>query len=295
MVLASLVGALGVTALAGCGRSASPDGASGAGGDGPAGTVARTADLEDWGQGTEPPAGWTFGTPDIDVLRAGADDRSLVVEAGFEPVRLDDRSCAGEAGGWVDEGQPGIVYVFPRTVVPNVLADESLGRWADRFGPCKRATPTIELALSAPLGDADVLVDGVRWVRRAGSDDYERCELPACDPEQGGTPQLATCDDGAALVDDVRTLGDVPRHSDIGETRCEDGWAMVEVDVGSGACPATGDGPNPCAGERFDRLFLRAGTPHWEVIGRTREAGCGDIADVEPDFPPSLCDDRPTL
>ena len=70
---------------------------------------------------------------------------------------------------------------------------------------------------------------------------------------------------------------------------------MAEVDIGAGACGPTDGRSSSCAGQRIDRLFLRAGTPHWEVIGRTREVGCGTVTDVAADYPLALCEDRPAL
>lgn len=142
------------------------------------------------------------------------------------------------------------------------------------------------------MAGRDVVLDQVRWVPDTAGN-YGVCELPACDPESGKVPAIADCD-GGSLAEDVRLYGDVGRHATIGESHCQDGWAMVEADIGAGACPA-GDGANPCAGERVDRLFLRATAPHWEVLTRTRDAGCGDVFKVAPKFPAALCEDRPAL
>ena len=290
-----LVVVLGLGVVAGCGRSASSGDARRVGSmDSSRPTVARHAGIDHWSQASEPPDGWTFAAPEVEAIRARPDRRGLRVEVRVEPVRLDDRSCAADAGGWIEETEPDIVRVYPRVALPNVLADASLGRWADEFGACPTTNPTIQLAVDRPLGDRDLMLDGVRWVPSTG-DRYQRCELPACDPQTGAGAEVATCSDTVALVDDVRTRGDVPRHSDIGEVRCEGGWAMVEVDIGSSACPPSDGAANPCAGKTLDRLFLRAGTPHWEVIGRTRDAGCGAISDVAAQFPLDLCRDRPAL
>ena len=277
--------------LAGCGQgsaSTSPSITAPAASAGPAGQI------QEWGPATVFPEGWSSTTPhEVAALHVADDDRSLLVDTRFVPVRLAERACAGDIGGWTeDEGHPDVLWMMVRTASPNVLADPTLLRWEDEFGACPERRSTLELPLDAPLGGRDIVVDGARWV--PGADGYEPCELPACDPETGAGPAVAACSDGGQLIEDVRTLGDVPRHSDIVEHRCEGRWAMVEVDIGSGSCPA-GDGQNPCAGETIDRLFLRAGTPHWEVIGRTRDAGCGDITDVDADFPAALCADRPAL
>ena len=133
------------------------------------------------------------------------------------------------------------------------------------------------------------MFDQVRWVADS-SGHFTPCELPACDPSTGEPPVAATCEDGS-LAEDVRVHGDVGRHAAIGESRCADGWAMVEVDIGAGACPPTDSGPNPCSGQRIDRLFLRAGVNNWEVVTRSRSAGCIDVHQAAPEFPPALCVD----
>lgn len=279
-------------AAAGCGQAgtAAPSTSTAPG----AGDSLTAADIDGWRPPDEPPAGWGSVSAKVESLRASADDRKLVLDVAVSPVRLADRTCgAGPPYGEVtDEGHPDVVWASARVVLPNVGPDEALPEWAEEFGDCPTLDTALELEIGPTLAGRDVVIDHVRWVSDSDGD-FQICELPACDPESGQEPAAATCD-GSSLAQDVRQYGDVGRHASIGESRCQDGWAMVEVDVGGGACPAD-EGANPCAGERIDRLFLQAGVPHWEVLTRTREAGCGPVLEVAADFPTALCEDRPAL
>mgnify|MGYP003377545511 CR=1 FL=1 len=151
-------------------------------------------------------------------------------------------------------------------LLPNLTFDE-VQRWEGEFGACPTADSALELEIGAPLSGRDVVVNKIRWVADADGA-YGVCELPDCDPETGAAPATAACE-GGSLTADIRTYADVGSHASIGEKRCQDGWAMVEVDIGAGACPAD-EGANPCAGRRIDRLFLKVGVPHWRVLARMR-------------------------
>ena len=214
------------------------------------------------------------------------DDRSLTAEVAIQPVRMSDGSCAGEVGGWVeDEDRPDLVWAMVSGASPDVGADPSLLEPEKSQGACAEAVSTVELTAPAAVGGRDIMIQPEdRWVPTGGGD-YGPCELPGCDPDTGDPPKTASCDDGAALVDDIRTLGDVGRHAWIGETRCQDSWAMVEVDIGAGACGVADGTASSCVGQRVDRLFLRAGSPHWDVLTRTSEAGCGNVTDVAAELP----------
>lgn len=257
-----------------------------------------TSGIQEWGMAVQVPDTWTITAGAVEDLRARDDDHGLVVDAVVPQVRLADGSCAGEVGGWIeDEGNPELVWVSMRSAVPNVSLDPRLDLPRLEHGACPDGSSTIELTMDAPLGGRDVMTDGVRWVPGASGapGPYVACQLPGCDPATGEAPVTGSCADRSALVDDIRTLGDVGMHAGIAELRCEGTWAMVEVDIGAGACPPADGGPNPCAGQRVDRLFLRAGTPHWQIITRTREAGCGPVTSGAPDFPVALCEDLPAL
>lgn len=233
----------------------------------------------------------------VRTLHVADDDRTLTAEVALRPVRMTDGSCVGEVSGSVtDENNPDVVWARIGGAGPNVTADPSLLEPEKAQGACPEEVSTIEMTVPAALGERDIMVQPEgRWVPTNGGD-FGPCRLPSCDPDTGDPPATASCDDGAALVEDIRTAGDVDRHASIGESRCQDGWAMVEVDSGAGACgPADGKRPSCTASQRIDRLFLRAGTPHWEVLTRTREAGCGNVADVAADYPVALCEDRPAV
>jgi len=104
---------------------------------------------------------------------------------------------------------------------------------------------------------------------------------------------LSTCVD-PTLADAVRS-GDVPRRVGLSNKRCQLPWAVIDVDVGAGACPATGDAPNPCAGQDVQRTYWRAAGHTWTQVGSSTGQGCGEIATIVPEFPIELCADLPAL
>lgn len=252
------------------------------------------SDIDGWQPDDELPPGWGSAVAQgaVRSMRASADDRQLVMAVAVSPKRLADGTCGtGPAVGRVtDEGNPQLIWANLSVLLPNLTFDE-VQLWEGEFGACPTADSALELEIGAPLSGRDVVVNKIRWVADADGA-YGVCELPDCDPETGAAPATAACE-GGSLTADIRTYADVGSHASIGEKRCQDGWAMVEVDIGAGACPAD-EGANPCAGRRIDRLFLKVGVPHWEVLARTREAGCGPVAS-NPDFPKVLCEDRPAL
>jgi hypothetical protein len=255
--------------------------------------VASAADIE-WSVAFELPEGWSSKTIQVMNLRT-IDEHTLVVDGRVVKARSDDGTCVGEVGGWVvDEGDPRVVWIHPALAGPDAFMD------GNQHDPCPEEAVQAEIDLPRPLGGRNIVVSNADlWIPddrgEAVVGSFTRCLLPTCDPKTADPPAAASCDDQAALVDEVRTFGDVGRHASMVEVRCEAGWAMVEADIGAGACPPTDGEPNSCAGRRVDRLFLRAATPHWEVLTRTREAGCGAVTAVAPAFPTSLCEDRPAL
>jgi hypothetical protein len=254
-----------------------------------------TAEITRWEPGAELPEGWTTKIAEVEAMRVSDGGQALLVDAVLHPVRLPDASCAAGVGGRLnDDDHPEVVWASVSVAVPSVSDDEAVATAAGQHGDCAPVTSTVDLAVTGPIGNRDVMVDRTRWAN-GGDGTFARCEPPDCDPTTGAEPVSASCDDHGALVDDVRTFGDTGRHARILEVRCEGAYAMVEVDIGAGACGPTDGEPNTCAGTRIDRLFLRAGTPHWGVVTRTREAGCGDVVALVPDYPVALCEDRPAV
>lgn len=104
----------------------------------------------------------------------------------------------------------------------------------------------------------------------------------------------AACDD--ATLHDAIANADVPAHFRMPVTRCEDPFAVVDVDHGAGACPQSGEPEtNSCAGQAVQRMYWRIVAERWELIGYDENEGCGRIAEVAPDFPAHLCADLPAV
>jgi hypothetical protein len=153
---------------------------------------------------------------------------------------------------------------------------------------CTRGTVEIAVPLDGPLAARPVVTQGPSGTWSSGVDGtYRRCELPDCDPDTGQPPPSAGCGD-ASLIDAVRR-GDVPRRAGIDVRACELPWAVVDVDVGAGACPASGDDVNPCAGKRVDRSYWKAVDGRWQSVAYSDGPGCGDVLLHLPELPEALC------
>lgn len=159
---------------------------------------------------------------------------------------------------------------------------------------CELLTRPIEVALDGPLAGRSVVTQNPMAYWRVDVDGtYRRCVLPACDPETGESPASAACGD-STLPDAVRR-GDVPRRASIDVRACEMPWAVVDIDIGAGACPATGEPGNPCAGLNIDRSYWKASDGAWEVLAYSSGPGCGDVLDVLPELPERLCAELPPV
>jgi hypothetical protein len=163
------------------------------------------------------------------------------------------------------------------------FAPEGFGTWPG----CTLARQSFVVGTGAPIGSRAVVIHDPEYsiwnVRPDGA--YTRCELPGCDPQTGSAPDPC----GHELIDAVRA-GDVPAHSDINVRGCDGNHAVVDVDLGSGACPRGDEGPNPCAGTRIDRTFWSRTNEHWSLItyGTRSSPGCADAL-LPAGFPTALC------
>lgn len=226
----------------------------------------------------------TFALPVQDVALAG-DEQHL-------ELLLGDLPASDAAGPCAYEVHPAVVEDGAAPVRLDVTI--TMGHPYDAsFPSCPTQPISVTATLAAPLAGRDVVdTDGIgeplRWRLTDGT--IERCELPDCDPATGTAPLAAACDN-STLYDAVRD-DDVPQHADIDVLGCDGSWAVVDVDIGAGSCPAD-EGPNPCAGVRVDRLFWHVDAGQWTRIHWSRDAGCGSVHEAEPDFPPSLCDSLP--
>jgi hypothetical protein len=155
------------------------------------------------------------------------------------------------------------------------------------------ATP-VQVTLDGPLDRRAVITQNPMAYWLAGPDGrYQRCELPACDPQTGQVSAVAGCED-STLPDAVRR-GDVPKRAGIDVRACQLPWAVVDIDTGAGACPATGEPGNPCAGKTIHRSYWKSVDGTWEVVAYSSGPGCGDVLGAIADFPPQLCADLPPV
>lgn len=223
---------------------------------------------------------------EVSAVSPGADGQSLIVRVDVLPVEGSTGACAVDIE---HNGEPiGEVVYVDVAFRSNAPAPDPL------FPLCDTAPRDLVIELAAPLAGRHVITQTpvARW-RPTTAGDYERCELPVCDSNTGASPPSATCDD-ATLADAVRS-GDVPRHVGLANKQCELPWAVIDVDVGAGACPASGDGTNPCSGQDIRRTYWKAAGYTWEQVGASTGTGCGDIASIVPAFPIHLCADLPAF
>ena len=223
---------------------------------------------------------------EISSVTSGTDGQSLVARIDVLPVEGSTGPCAVEVDHTV-EPEGDLLHV-------NVTFSSTVAGPDPTFPMCDTSPRDVVIELGAPLAGRDVITQTpiARW-RSATNGGYERCELPSCDPSTGTTPLPATCED-STLADAVRST-DVPRHAGLANKRCELPWAVVDVDTGAGACPARGDGVNPCAGQNVRRTYWKVAGYTWNEVGASAGSGCGDIDTMVPDFPLTLCEDLPPL
>ena len=223
---------------------------------------------------------------EVSSVSPGADGQSLIARVDVLPVEGSTGECAVDVEHTV-EPEGNVVYVNVSFTLDAPAPDPL-------FPLCETAPRDVVIELGSPLAGRHVITQTpiARW-RPTTAGNYERCELPGCDPGTGTTPQPATCGD-TTLADAVRN-SDVPRHAGLGNKRCELPWAVIDVDIGAGACPASGDGTNTCSGQNVRRTYWKAVGYTWEPVGASTGTGCGDIASVVPGFPIHLCTDLPSL
>jgi hypothetical protein len=196
---------------------------------------------------------------------------AVQIEASYEAISSDPGVTVS-----VSTGEPEFDLAFPGCE----LGERVVTLHAIQAPPMDRYVRT-----AGPNGDR-------HWYPREDGS-LTRCDLLGCDPGTGQPPAPPGCN--AVLVDAVRA-GDVPRHSGIDVRACEGEWAVVDIDIGASACPVTGDAsPNPCAGQRLDRVYYRLVDGVWRFLAYDEGPGCGEIPEQVPDFPVALCEGLPEL
>ncbi len=254
-----LVAAIALALAAACGSGA--DGGTDAGGTGAGG------DPQQQPQGSD-----FTGISDV----VGAEGSTLDVMTDPLPADATAPGCRVEATPRVQE-TPSEVIVYL----------DLAGDHPTQFEGCDPAPQAMTLTLAAPIAERYVSdAFGGRWWQADGG--WVGCDavVMTCITEP------ASCDNGtlrATVAND-----DVPRHFGMDE-RCEEPFAVTDVDIGAGSCPVTGEPENPCAGERIRRIYWRIVDDAWASQGIDQGPGCGDILATVPDFPPHLCADLPAL
>jgi hypothetical protein len=200
---------------------------------------------------------------------------SVTVRSDPVPVESAAGECAVEITPWAQESNHEVIVYVGYT-----------GGVVSPFEGCEVAPRTVEVALASPVGTRAV-VDGMGarfWLR-------DGAWVGCGDVVMTCITEPASCDN----LRDAISNADVPRHFGMSNTRCDGAWAVVDVDLGAGDCPVTGDGPNPCAGQRLRRMYWQVQADAWVQVGSDRGPGCGSIADIVPDFPSELCAGLPAL
>jgi predicted small lipoprotein YifL len=230
---------------------------------GPAGTVADPA----------APANQFVGIED--VVAAGPTDLTIVTDP------LPRAGATGACGPTVVTPR---VEEHPTEVLVYV---DYAGPVRSPFDRCDVATRTVTVPLAAPVGERTVRdAMGAQFWQRDGA-------------WVGCGHVVMTCITTPASCQNLRDFvanADVPRHFGMGNTRCDGRWAVVDVDIGAGDCPVTGEPRgNPCAGVRVRRMYWQVVDDAWVLVGSDPGPGCGAIAAVAPAFPTSLCADLPVV
>jgi len=252
------------------------------------------------GSGSDTTISQVASTAALEISAVGRGTESAALVATAEAVPNGTGPCAVEVTPFVeyeaDRIYLSLLYTVEATQVSEIVEGGGFRtiEQSTSIDGCDLETTPIEVILDGPLDHRTVITQDPATIWQAGPDGaYRRCELPACDPDTGQVPATAACGD-STLPDAVRA-GDVPRRAGIDVRACELPWAVVDIDTGAGACPATGEPVNPCAGEIIHRSYWSAVDGTWVVLAYSSGAGCGDVLDVLADFPPRLCADLPAV
>lgn len=242
----------------------------------------------------EPTYEWGLSWPVSEIRRT---DSERTFDLVLDDVPVPDGSDLCGAGAYAVELSHGPEYgaLFIEVKLDNPSTYPSL-----EASGCERRSETVRFTATAPLGTdkpiATVRHGSVEQYFYPDGDRFTECALPGCDPTTGLPADDPGCD---TLKRDVRsgTAGlDLPRRARTQTVACDESWAIVQVDFGAAACPATGDATNDCAGQNLDRAYLRLSeTGFWDVFDWDDLQGCGEVPETEPTFPIELCQDLPEL
>lgn len=238
--------------------------------------VVASASCGDGGSAGAPPS--TVDEPSYVGISGvvGADGRRLTVLS--DPMPAD--SATGPCAVAVED----LVEIHTDWVSVSFVVDGA----ARPFDGCDPQPRRVEVTLPEPIGDRRVIDPfGARFHLREGR--WIGCDSVVVEC----ITQPAACE-GPTLRQTVANL-DVPRGSGTEDLRCMEPWAVVDVDLNAGACPASGDGDPGCAPPRMRRIFLRIESDAWVEIGYWPGAGCAGVQASAPDFPTALCHDLRAL
>lgn len=206
-------------------------------------------------------------------VRPGADPRTLLVQA--------ELPAGGD--GCAEGARPTYLEESAATVWVNVVYTSRRG--SERGDPCpEREVVEVPVTLAGPLASRDVSVNGSQvWGRQGGG--YVRC-----DAVLGCRPPADHCDplwvDRAVLGLDVAVKRVRGVRTVLG---CTPEWLVLDLNRAVGNCPPEEGGA--CAEGPVQRVFLRWAPEGWRSVASADRAGCAQVRQAVPRFPPALCRD----
>lgn len=206
----------------------------------------------------------------------GAEGTSLTVLTDPMPPIGATGECAADVTTQVVEGEQ------------DVQVDVEVASDAPRFFEgCDPVPRELTIDLPSPIGSRRVTTGTGGWFSQEGGA-WVGCGhvVMTCVTEP------ASCE-GGSLRDTVSNA-DVPKGFGM-DHRCEEPWAVVDIDIGAAACPGESDLENPCAGRNIRRTYWQVQAEAWVEVGQDDGPGCGAIHDQLPDFPARLCEDLPAV
>ncbi len=161
---------------------------------------------------------------------------------------------------------------------------------------CATTEQTIRFVLGSVVADIEKILivsfSDVRQTFYPVDDGFTECALPDCDPNTGLPATEPGCDTIARDIRERLVGLDLPRRANWNTIACDNEWAVLEIDFGAAACPATGDATNACSGRNIKRAYIHlTDSGFWNVVDWDEDNGCGDVPTNEPMFPTDLCAD----
>jgi hypothetical protein len=159
-------------------------------------------------------------------------------------------------------------------------------------GACPWRVMTVRVRLPAPLGQRDVMFNGVFPTFAPGRGVLIR-QCAGMSPQDGcgsyPLPPPASCT-APSYGQAMESTGPA-MQAVYGVLGCDGRWLVLNVGWPGGAAGC--DGPSCKPDMVSTRWFFRAGPHGWVIIVRALTAGCAQVRKVEPRFPIQLCASLP--